>query len=508
MSSRVVMQIASAYPGAARSGQPGGAPSSSADDWLLDTTAPTPSLNPLVEFVERYRNDPFSFVRNVLKAEPDPWQETILRAIGRGVLRISLRSGNGVGKTTLLCWLAIWFVVCRYPSKTVMTAPTAPQLFDALFSETKFWIGLLPAAVRPLIHVTSEKIALAADPDGAFISARTSRPETPEALQGVHSANVLLIVDEASGVDERVYQAGQTSMSTPGAITILAGNPLRNSGFFYRTHTDLADLWFTLRVSGLDSPRVAPAFVEEVKRTYGEQSMEYRVKILGEFPLADSDTYLSAELVKGAMARDIKMDPLAPVVWGVDVARFGTDRTVLFKRNARRQIEAPRIWRNIDLMHVVGMIKHDYDALAPTFRPLEILVDSIGLGAGVVDRLRELKLPAYGINVSEAPATKGDFGRLRDELYFNVRQWLESREAALIPDDAFALELQSIRYGFTSTGKLKIEDKDMMRKRMKASPDIADALALTFGGVGLAASGQMQRFPHNKPIAQDLGWVV
>jgi len=473
---------------------------------LASTAAP--DLSPVHEFVAVYRNDPLLFVKRVLGATPDPWQELVLKSIAAGRLRLSIRSGNGVGKTTLLSWLGIWFVTCRYPSKCVVTAPTAPQLFDALFSEMKFWVGLLPDAVRHLLHVTTDHIALASDTSGAWISARTSRPETPEALQGVHAANVLLMVDEASGVDERVYQAGQTSMSTPGAITILAGNPLRNSGFFYRTHTDLADMWMTLRVSGLDSPRVSKGFVEEIRRTYGELSMEYRVKILGEFPLADSDTYLSAELVKGAMERNIALDPLAPTVWGLDVARFGTDRSVLFKRSARRQIEQPRIWRNVDLMTLVGAVKVDYDALAPSFRPLEIIVDSIGLGAGVVDRLRELKLPAYGCNVSEQPATKGDFGRLRDELYFSVRQWLESREVALMPDDAVALELQSIRYGFTSTGKLKIEDKDMMRKRMKASPDVADALALTFGGIGLAASGQLQRFPFNKPVEQATDWVV
>lgn len=467
-----------------------------------------PGANPLTEFVARYRTDPLSFVENVFKATPDPWQRKVLKAIALGALRVSIRSGNGVGKTTLLSWLGIWFVVCRYPSKCVVTAPTAPQLFDALFSEMKFWVGLLPDAVRQLLHVTTDHIALAADTSGAWISARTSRPETPEALQGVHAANVLLIVDEASGVDERVYQAGQTSMSTPGAITVLASNPLRNSGFFYRTHTDLADMWQTYHVSGLDSPRVSSGFVEEIKRTYGELSMEYRVKVLGEFPLADSDTYLSAELVKGAMARDIRIDPFAPTVWGVDVARFGTDRSVLFKRNARRQIEQPRIWRNVDLMTLVGAIKNDYDSLSPSFRPLEIIVDSIGLGAGVVDRLRELKLPAYGCNVSESPATKGDFGRLRDELYFHLRSWLESRETALLPDEAFSMELQGIRYGFTSTGKLKIEDKDMMRKRMKASPDVSDALALTFGGVALAVSGQLQRFPFNKSIEQPMEWVV
>lgn len=476
-------------------------------DWL--TSAPASGAeNPLADFVNRYRNDPQAFVVNVLKATPDPWQELVLRAIGRGVMRVSVRSGNGVGKTTLLSWLVIWFVVCRYPSKTVCTAPTAAQLFDALWAEVKFWIGQLPDAVKALLTVTSERIALNADPDGAFVSPRTNRPETPEALQGVHSANVLLIVDEASGIDERVYQAGQTSMTTAGAITVLAGNPMRNSGFFFRTHTDLADSWFTLKVSGTDSPRVTRSFVEDVKRTYGEVSIEYRVKVLGEFPLSDLNTYISAALVAEAMQRDIVVDPHDRQVWGLDVARFGSDASVLMKRTRRTQVEAPRVWRNIDLMTLVGHVKADYDALPNQHKPLEILVDSIGLGAGVVDRLRELGLPAYGINVSESPPTGGNFTRLRDELYFHLRQWLESRETRLLKDDAFAMELQGIRYGFTSTGKLKIESKDEMRKRVKASPDRTDALCLTFGSNALVSSGQTMMYPSLKPLEYENSWVV
>jgi phage terminase large subunit len=482
------------------------------DDWF----APDPpkvrllpvAENPATEFIARYRSDPSSFVTNLFGVRPDPWQDIVLRAVARGETRISIRSGNGVGKTALLAWLMVWFILTRYPVKIVCTAPTSAQLFDALFVEVQSWINRLPEAVRSLLAVTTDRIELKSDAASAFISARTSRPETPEALQGVHAAYVLLIVDEASGVDERVYSAGQTSMSTPGAITVLASNPLRSAGFFYRTHTDWADRWMTMRVSGLDSPRVDPKFIQEVKDNHGESSIEYQVKVLGEFPSSDTDTYFSKGMVQGAMSRSITPDAAWQTAWGLDVARFGTDRSVLFKRTARHQVEAYKVWRNVDLMTLCGFIKHDYDSLAPSHRPFEILIDSIGLGAGVVDRLRELELPAFGINVAETPSSVGAFGRLRDELYFNARQWLESREVALLPDDAFAHELQSIKYGFTSTGKLKIESKDEMRKRMKASPDIVDAFCLTFGGTALAASGQLIRFPMNKPIVQDNGWVV
>lgn len=483
------------------------------DDWL----APPPSAsklalapyeNPLTDFIERYRRDWHALVINLFGATPDGWQSLALKAVCRGVTRVSIRSGNGVGKTTLLAWMIWCFILTRYPSKCVCTAPTAAQLFDALFVEVQAWGNRLPLAVKALVNITADRIELAADPAASFVTAKTSRPETPEVLQGVHAANVLLVVDEASGVDERVFSAGQTSMSTPGAITVLAGNPLRNSGFFYRTHTDWSDRWMHMRVSGLDSPRVDPAFIREVVENYGEHSIEYRVKVLGEFPTNDAEAYFNAALIKAAMERVIPFDPAARAVWGIDVARFGTDRSVLFKRTSRMQLEPPKIWRNIDTMALCGYVKHDYDALAPAYRPMEILVDSIGVGAGVVDRLRELELPCFGINVAETPSTTGAFGRLRDELYFNARQWFESREVGLLPDDAFAHELQAIKYGFTSTGKLKIESKDEMRKRMKASPDVSDAFVLTFGGTALVASGQTARYPINKPLPNDLNWVV
>jgi hypothetical protein len=485
--------------------EPSPPPPAPSADWAA---MPSPSLNPLHDFVARFRSDPLSFVKHVLEVTPDPWQLKILQDLARGATRISIRSGNGVGKTTLLSWILLWFVITRYPSKAVCTAPTSAQLFDALFSEVKFWAGHLPDAVRGLLVITSDHIALAADTNGAFISARTNRPESPEALQGVHSANVLLVVDEGSGVDERVYEAGFTSMSTPGAITILAGNPLRNSGFFYRTHTDLADQWTTYQISGLDSPRVSPAFIEEVRRTYGELSIEYRVKVLGQFPLRDTDSFISASIVDAAMQRDLVPDPLAPTLWGLDVARFGDDRSCLFRRNARMQIGEPRIWRGIDTMQLVGAVKVEYDNIAVAYKPLQICVDSIGVGAGVVDRLRELELPAIGINVAESPSVKGDYNRLRDQLWGEMRQWLESREVSLLKDERLALELQAPRYSFTSTGKLVIESKDTMRKRVKASPDIADALALTFASDALTASGQTKRFPFNKPLPIETEWVV
>src|SRR5574343_1686125 len=169
--------------------------------------------NPFKEFLERYGNDPVRFVKEMLGLAPDPWQAQVMADVDSGVRKISIRSGHCVGKSAVLSWLAIWFLLCRYKCKVIMTAPSSPQLFDALFSETRTWVNNLPDFLKVLLVVTSDRIALKAAPDEVFLSARTSRAESPESMQGVHSKHVLLLADEASGIPEEVFNAASGSMS-------------------------------------------------------------------------------------------------------------------------------------------------------------------------------------------------------------------------------------------------------------------------------------------------------
>ena len=240
-------------------------------------------------------------------AEPDDWQLKVLRALARGHTRIAVRSCHGPGKTALAAWVAVWFSNTRAPFKLAMTAPSSPQLFDALYPEVIKWLDRLPGAWRELWHVTSDHITLKANSE-CFITARTSRPETPEALAGLHSDNILLVVDEASGVPEQVFEAASGSMSSAGAITLLIGNPTRSSGFFWKAFMLERDRWFTMKVGYQDSPRVTQDFADEIAGRYGQDSNAYRVRVLGEFPLADADTLIPAELVDSAMVRDTPMD--------------------------------------------------------------------------------------------------------------------------------------------------------------------------------------------------------
>lgn len=466
------------------------------------------SENPFVDFIKKYRHDPVSFVKDVFKADPDEWQSEFLEAISDNNRRISVRSGHGVGKSTAASWAMLWYLLTRYPVKVVVTAPTSSQLFDALFAEIKRWVKEMPKALQELLEVKSDRIELRPSPTEAFISARTSRAEQPEALQGIHSDHVMLVADEASGVPEAVFEAAAGSMSGHEAVTILLGNPVRGTGYFYETHNRLRDEWFTLHVNCEKSKRVSKEFVREMAIKYGEESNAYRVRVLGEFPLADDDTMIPFSVVEQAMTRDIEVDQFSPMTYGLDVARFGSDKSALAKKKGNVITEVKK-WRGMDLMQLVGAIKSEYDAEETHDRPVSIYVDSIGLGSGVVDRLRELGLPAVGINVSETPAMKSSYVNLRAELWGKMKHWLEQRNCAIPKDDDLLADLTAPRYTFNSSGRLRVESKDEMKKRGLASPDMADACILTLAGdAAVGIYGSASGSTWTKPLRRLLKGVV
>jgi hypothetical protein len=357
--------------------------------------------------------------------------------------------------------------------------------------------------LRESFEVFSDRIALRGAPESSFISVRTSSSERPEALAGVHSENVLLVVDEASAVPEAVFEAAAGSMSGHSACTILISNPTRNSGLFYKTHHDLAADWFRMHVSCANNPLVSSDFVRQIASTYGETSNAYRIRVLGEFALADDDTLIPADLVDSALERDITVGANEPMVYGLDVARFGTDRTALCKRRGNVVVEI-RAWGGLDLMQTVGAVVNEAKKDAPE----EICVDTIGLGSGVADRLREQGYNVRDVNVAESSAMNPNAHRLRDELWLSVKDWLATRSVKLPKDETLRHELVTPRYSFTSTGKIVVESKDGLKKRGYRSCDLADALCLTFAGQAAMVGGRGSAWLANKPLRRSIRGVV
>lgn len=448
-------------------------------------------------FVKAYRDKPVLFVTEVLKAEPLPWQREFLETVASGERRVSVRAGHGVGKSTACAWLLLWHLLTRMPQKAVCTAPTASQLFDALFSEVKHWTNRLPPALRDTLEVFTDRIVQKGAPESSFISARTSSAERPEALAGIHSEHVLLICDEASAIPEAVFESAAGSMSGHAATTVLIGNPTRNTGLFFKTHHQLSSDWKTMHVSCLDNRLVSQDFVKQIKTTYGENSNAFRVRVLGEFALRDDDSLIPAELVDAAMDRDVGISPTEQIYYGVDVARFGDDRTVICKRQGN-VVLGFKHWSGEDLMGTVGRIVHE----AGMDSPVEIMVDSIGLGGGVADRLRELGYNVRDVNVSESVALNQQAAKLRDELWLSCKEWLETRAVKLPRNDELRQELIGPTYSFTSNGKIKVEGKSEMKRRGMRSPDLADALCLTFAGQAALIGGRAIKWQPGKPLSR------
>ena len=465
--------------------------------------------NPFLKLMKRYQHDPVKFAREVIGMDPDDWQCELLQSVADPkIRRVSCRSGHGVGKSSAVAMAAIWHVLMRVPSKTVVTAPTSAQLFDACFAEMKNIAKRLKPPFNELLEIKSDRIELKSAPESTFISCRTSRQEQPEALAGVHSPSTLLLADESSGIPESVFEAASGSMSGIHSTTVLTGNPTRNTGFFYDTHNRLKENWHTMHVSCVDSNRVSEDFINDMKNRYGEDSPAYHVRVLGNFPPSESDTVVPVSLIDHAMKNDVKIHEDTVSIWALDVARQGNDSSVLCKRQGP-VIHPLTVWNNLDLMQLTGAVKAEYDAVSSSKKPVEIIVDSVGLGAGVLDRLRELGLPARGLNVSERSVQRETYINLRAELWFKCKAWLEGMDVKIPHDDRLWAELAAPRYHFTSSGKIQVESKEAMKKRGINSPDRADAVCLSLANeMTTMAYGTSSSGSWNKPLRREILGIV
>lgn len=435
------------------------------------------------------KGGPALFAQEVLGASPteQQWQGSKALAERR---RVSIRSGHGTGKSTFMAWAVLWFLACYFPAKVPATAPTSHQLEDVLWAEIakwhRRWAERFPATANEF-EWSNGAYRMKSAPSESFAVARTSRPERPEALQGFHAEHILFLIDEASGVTDNVFEVAEGALSTEGAFVLMAANPTRQSGYFFDSHHKMRSAWAALHWNGEDSPMVSRDYIANMEKKYGRQSPVFKVRVLGDF-VGAADGVISLELCEAARIREVEPNAAAPIFWGLDVARFGDDSSALAKRRGNAQMEPIKEWWGKDTMQTAGLVKSEWDATPIALRPRAINVDVIGIGAGVVDRLKELGLPVYGINVAEAPAINviegRQFNRLRDELWFKCREWLEARDCRMCDDDETIAELVGPTYSILSNGFIKVEGKDEMKKRGVKSPNRADAWNLTFAQTG------------------------
>ena len=450
----------------------------------------------------RWRDDPARYARERLGLQPTWQQEAILRAIMPDGAKVTVRSGHGIGKSSALASVLWWFLETVDFARIPCTGPSAHQLRDVLWSEVAKWRRAADAVSRSrgdhprfwlsrLFAQTTERAYDRGAPDEWFAVARTSSKERPEALSGFHAAPgaLLFVIEEASGVLEQTFETAEGAMSSPGARVLMVGNPTRNAGTFAASHIQHLGEYTALHFRSQESPLVDPGYRPRLVRKFGEGSNVVRVRCDGEFPKQDADVLIALELTEAALRRD-PVPGVGPRRLGVDVARFGDDRTVLLLRQGP-VVDHIAVYAKQDTMATVGYVLR----AAREWRAEAVYVDVIGIGAGVYDRLHELhqegKLAAtvVAVNVAEAApvrqANQDAQGKtLRDHLWLQTGAWLREDTPIFAADHDYcedlAGELSSVRYSTDSSGRLVVENKDGMKARCLRSPDLADALILTF----------------------------
>ena len=486
----------------------------------MSRTEPSSNEQELLTRVLSFKYDPEAFVEYVFPwgvegkplvnfDGPRQWQRDDLRLVAdhvntdRELQRLGLpprplymarSSGRGPGKSALLSMLNLWMASCWLGGTGIVTANTEAQLRTRTMAElgkwhtmmlNRHWFEKTSMALRPAqwFKELVEK-QLGIDTQYYYVEGQTWSEDNPDAFAGAHSQiAMMLTMDEASGIGDPIWNVSEGFFTdlAPLRLWIAISNPRQTSGRFYDCfHTDRA-FWNTRTIDSRTVEGIDGGVYERIADKYGEDHDVTRVEVKGEFPKSGEDTVVSLGLVEDAVKRAVEPTRNNKLIWGLDVARFGMDRTVLAKRQGNVLLEKPIWWRGKDLMQTVGKITDMYERLPVQHRPDMIVVDAIGIGAGVVDALRQNNLPVKGVNVSESPSVGDRFMRLRDDLYWRMREWFESMSVS-IPEgcDELIGELVMPRYEYRQNGKIKVETKQDLKKRLGRSPDVADAFMLTF----------------------------
>lgn len=490
----------------------------------------------LAEDMAAFYLDPYAFVIYAFNWNkddlvghdgPDEWQTKFLCSIRdrlnelranedtiNDALFYAAKAGHGVGKSAATSWLILWLMSTRPHFAGVVTANTKEQLTRKTWRELAIWHNRCITGhwfkynATSFHHVTHR--------DTWRFDATPWSEHNSEAFAGMHNGGrgQAMIFDEASGISDKIWEVAEGAMSDPDAFWFAFGNPTKRSGRFFDCWNKFARRWSKFTVNALNAAAANKKRLREMIEDWGLDSDYVRVRVLGEFPEQDVATLIPAGWLDSAIKRPVIGCERYRPVWGLDVARFGDDRTALCVRRQRKLAEPIVFWQGLNLMQICARIKAKWDETPQDDKPSSICIDAIGVGAGVVDRLNEMAGQGHfgdtqilGINVSESASVSDKYARLRDELWWRARSWFEKMDVSMendievraswafsegneeVLDDPFGGagrktpiidELRDILFSFLPNGKIKLEPKQDTKERLGRSPDGADAFVLTF----------------------------
>jgi hypothetical protein len=400
-------------------------------------------------------------------------------------LRIAVASGHGIGKSALIAMLVDWASDTCEDTRIVLTANTESQLRTKTWPEVQKWRGLTLTKHWWKPTKTGIFSVFPGHDEGWRVDAVTWSEHNTEAFAGLHNKGkrIVVIFDEASNIADKVWEVTEGALTDEGTeiIWIAFGNPTRNSGRFRECFGKFRHLWKTRHIDSRTVEGTNKAYLEEMVATYGEDSDIAKVRVRGLFPSASSLQFIPQSVVDMAKARVVRPDPTDALVIGVDVARFGDDESTIYFRRGRDAKSIPPIaLRQVDTMQLAARVLE----LQRRFNATAVFVDEGGIGAGVVDRLRQMHAPVYGVQFGGKPlgavqlAAGEKVANRRAEIWAIMREWLNG---GAIPDhDQLSSDLTGIEYSFNVRDEIQLERKSDMKKRGLSSPDHGDGLALTF----------------------------
>lgn len=430
-----------------------------------------------------YRHRPVDFVAERLGENIWSKQQQILESIHDNRYT-AVQACHGPGKSFIAARAAAWWLE-TWPAGeafVVTTAPTFSQVRAILWRE----IGRAhkKGRLRGRVNQTEWFID-----DELVAMGRKPADYDQTAFQGIHARAVLVIIDEACGVPKDLFDAVDSIVTTTESRVVAIGNPDDPTAHFASVCAPGSG-WETITISAFDTPnftgepvpdRVAEQlvtrdWVEERKKRWGENSPIYTSKVLGQFPENATDTVIPLSLANAAAARTL--EAALPSLLGVDVARFGADKTEIYHRQGPL-VRAVISTSKEDTMQTAGRVIH---ALRETGASAA-KIDANGVGAGVYDRLRELEVPVVEMQAGMASSDPERYANARAEWFWSLRERFEAGDIDLDPDDDEAIgHLTSMKWRLDSKGRIVIESKEDMKKRGMPSPDKADAIAMAFGG--------------------------
>lgn len=453
--------------------------------------------------VSQLPTDPFEFFQKALGIKTLTQEQTTITQTLVSNRFVAVESGHSVGKTFLAALIVAWWISTKQPAIAITTAPTWHQVSNLLWRQLRTLHRNAPLQL-PGRMLETPRWEVNADHYAIGLSPRKATEQDVASIQGYHSPNLLVVLDEAAGLPRPLWQAAESLVTGENDRFLAVGNPIGQEGPFWEAVT--SNRFTSLRISCLNHPNVIQnkdVIPGAVSKTWILERIAdwttpsqpdapnafqfennwylplpvFESRVLGRAPQEREDQLIRLAWIERAQIMWHQTDGKGDKVLSVDPARFGASQSVAILRHGDRMEWTSRR-QGIDVRGVIGWVARLYtDSAANTVR-----VDEIGIGAGVVDGLRGLGIPVEGINVSRPATAKRRFVNLRTEAWWTVRGLLAEGTLLLPADDLLSGDLTAVRYGFDSLGRLELESKEATSGRLGRSPDTGDALMISYAG--------------------------